>query len=519
MSHESDDDMEYDPSNVEFTEWLASKNFNYNTMKELWIYWARGDDEVEIINEESSDSEDEDEVANFFRIKTNVFDFETPLYRAFKEFNYLLQIDPNVLTKDIEGFKTYKDYKDYWIYEWNKDVPWVHEKPRMDDGAWKEPDPLVHYYGQPVAGGTMDIVMEETYLELTYKLKEEALKNKAILEGIIEDEDDESSNEGCRRWNPVCNIRRFEMIKYSFRQDEEYVAVKENEYDDATSISKDACRTYQEIFRMMDEGWMDLAGKEIDEVGGLDNSTGNVLIPLDSWTSGLLVYKLPLSGLRKKYRLNLKNDMPPRYKYGKIWYDEDVHDLRSVETEFPAIVFNDNLTSNETLFCEPTVSIRRILGNGYGVSTSCTVLGLTEDLTWTNAKLSEQALTVRDLHNELALERSKSQGYKNSADELRVEIALFIGSGVEGLVRKLLSSDEFYAALAHVASLGAKDDFDKALVGFPTTPFPFLGKVVAAVGGTLSDVARILPDKFARSSTSVFAVPFDVNEAPDQVPL
>ncbi|GJS35477.1 hypothetical protein Tco_0533859 [Tanacetum coccineum] len=42
--------------------------------------------------------------------------------------------------------------------------------------------------------------------------------------------------------------------------------------------------------------------------------------------------------------------------YGKIWYDEDVHDLRSVETEFPAIVFNDSLTSNETLYCESTVS-------------------------------------------------------------------------------------------------------------------------------------------------------------------
>ncbi|GJZ85525.1 hypothetical protein Tco_0650864 [Tanacetum coccineum] len=42
--------------------------------------------------------------------------------------------------------------------------------------------------------------------------------------------------------------------------------------------------------------------------------------------------------------------------YGKIWYDEDVHDIRSVETEFPAIVFNDNLTSNETLSCEPTIS-------------------------------------------------------------------------------------------------------------------------------------------------------------------
>ncbi|GJT58688.1 hypothetical protein Tco_1002221 [Tanacetum coccineum] len=42
--------------------------------------------------------------------------------------------------------------------------------------------------------------------------------------------------------------------------------------------------------------------------------------------------------------------------YSKIWYDEDVHDLRSIETEFPAIVFNDALTSEVTLFYEPTVS-------------------------------------------------------------------------------------------------------------------------------------------------------------------
>nr|GEX22217.1 hypothetical protein [Tanacetum cinerariifolium] len=43
--------------------------------------------------------------------------------------------------------------------------------------------------------------------------------------------------------------------------------------------------------------------------------------------------------------------------YGRIWYDDDVHDLRSVKTEFPAIVFNDTLTSKVTLSCEPpTVS-------------------------------------------------------------------------------------------------------------------------------------------------------------------
>ncbi|GJV44666.1 hypothetical protein Tco_1429202 [Tanacetum coccineum] len=42
--------------------------------------------------------------------------------------------------------------------------------------------------------------------------------------------------------------------------------------------------------------------------------------------------------------------------YGKIWDNEDVYDLRSVETEFPAIVFNDTLKYEATLSCEPTKS-------------------------------------------------------------------------------------------------------------------------------------------------------------------
>ncbi|GKD61075.1 hypothetical protein Tco_1298584 [Tanacetum coccineum] len=42
--------------------------------------------------------------------------------------------------------------------------------------------------------------------------------------------------------------------------------------------------------------------------------------------------------------------------YGKIWDNEDVHDLGSVETEFLSIVFNDTLKYEETLSCEPTVS-------------------------------------------------------------------------------------------------------------------------------------------------------------------
>ncbi|GJX04910.1 hypothetical protein Tco_0190826 [Tanacetum coccineum] len=97
VSHEADDDMGYDPSNVAFTEWLG------------------GDDEVELTDEEFSDNEDE--VAEVFRIDTNIFDFEMPMCKAFKEFNHLLQIDPDLLTKNIEGFKTCEEYKDDWIYE------------------------------------------------------------------------------------------------------------------------------------------------------------------------------------------------------------------------------------------------------------------------------------------------------------------------------------------------------------------------------------------------------------------
>ncbi|GJX81718.1 hypothetical protein Tco_0331199, partial [Tanacetum coccineum] len=44
-------------------------------------------------------------------------------------------------------------------------------------------------------------------------------------------------------------------------------------------------------------------------------------------------------------------------KYGKIWYEEDIRDLRSVETKFPAIAFNDGVSSEKTLIREPTPAI------------------------------------------------------------------------------------------------------------------------------------------------------------------
>nr|GEU95937.1 hypothetical protein [Tanacetum cinerariifolium] len=46
------------------------------------------------------------------------------------------------------------------------------------------------------------------------------------------------------------------MIKCSFGQDEEYVAIKKREYDDLTKTSEDACHAYHEIFRSIDKGWV-----------------------------------------------------------------------------------------------------------------------------------------------------------------------------------------------------------------------------------------------------------------------
>ncbi|GJY94742.1 hypothetical protein Tco_0511103 [Tanacetum coccineum] len=53
----------------------------------------------------------------------------------------------------------------------------------------------------------------------------------------------------------VGNVRRFEMKKYSFNADDEYVAIKEHEHSDHSRTNVDARQAYRELFRIMDEGW------------------------------------------------------------------------------------------------------------------------------------------------------------------------------------------------------------------------------------------------------------------------
>ncbi|GJU18935.1 hypothetical protein Tco_1146901 [Tanacetum coccineum] len=127
----------------------------------------------------------------------------------------------------VGGFKTYKDYKDDWIYEWNENVPWVYDKPWLDNGIWKELKPVKHtckpfnyktgclewptcswredcYCHGGNLPGAYHIGNSLHYQDLEWyealedsELKDEALRNKVIMKGLISD--DESTNDCWKR--------------------------------------------------------------------------------------------------------------------------------------------------------------------------------------------------------------------------------------------------------------------------------------------------------------------------------
>ncbi|GJR18196.1 hypothetical protein Tco_0966723 [Tanacetum coccineum] len=220
----SDSYMEYDSSYVEFAELLASKFYNHMTMDQytknaLWIYWTR-------------------------------------------------------------GVKTYKEYEEEWAHELNND----HEEP-----CWNN-DGLCNGRELP----RMDRVGYMTYFKdyewyedlVDGKLKEEVLKQNAIYEGSwgnatrgvmnfcawlkryfrnFHELDYELLVKIKEYWwkegmmkkvsrmmiMASATLSRFGITHIIMKRKsntkeigEEYVAVKEHEYDDLTRVYEDACRAY-----------------------------------------------------------------------------------------------------------------------------------------------------------------------------------------------------------------------------------------------------------------------------------
>ncbi|GJR13559.1 hypothetical protein Tco_0796211 [Tanacetum coccineum] len=91
-------------------------------------------------------------------------------------------------------------------------------------------------------------------------MKTEWVSNPYLDTNRIFGRDYEASNVSCTQENqkddPIpepsnCKVRRFEMMKYSFNDDEEYITIKESEY---LNHSKDSLDAYQELLRLIDDG-------------------------------------------------------------------------------------------------------------------------------------------------------------------------------------------------------------------------------------------------------------------------
>nr|GEZ29066.1 C2 calcium/lipid-binding domain, CaLB [Tanacetum cinerariifolium] len=109
-------DLDYNPSNMEFAEWLATKFYNHEKMNwytknGLWVYWLRGDDEVELTDEEISNYDQEE----------------------FKKFNCPLNEKRNLIARRNKKFKPHDEIMSNWINTWKKVTPWS-----KDEVAYEE---------------------------------------------------------------------------------------------------------------------------------------------------------------------------------------------------------------------------------------------------------------------------------------------------------------------------------------------------------------------------------------------
>ncbi|GJZ37076.1 hypothetical protein Tco_0583267 [Tanacetum coccineum] len=264
----------------QFDEYMEIKKQKENV---LWIYWARGDDEKVITYDELSNLGDgnlikENEIAQIFRIDTDIFHFETPLCEAFKEFNYLLKIYvdwptcnwkkekyynggdlPRVIwSGDVTYFKSYEWYENLGegelkykalnskaIFVGSKGVD---EEPRINNDYETQTDERRFDDHKLMRDDDVDIGDLEEYLirkDPPYYVNEEEERYKERRCKLF----------GIPYVKPsTCKLEKFKVVKYSFRPVEEYVIIKEYEYDIWVQTEENISRVYQDIFQKKDEG-------------------------------------------------------------------------------------------------------------------------------------------------------------------------------------------------------------------------------------------------------------------------
>ncbi|GJZ02950.1 hypothetical protein Tco_0520911 [Tanacetum coccineum] len=156
----------------------------------LWDYWKMGGDKIKVSDDESSDLEEywsdkEEESVEIFKIETDIFDYETPLYAlSYEEQNVIIRPwldngiwkEPKLVKHDCKPFN-YKTGCSEW-----------------PTCSWRE-DGYCNGGNLPEAyhiGNSLHYQDLEWYEALEdSELKDKALRNKAIMEGPRERNIDE----------------------------------------------------------------------------------------------------------------------------------------------------------------------------------------------------------------------------------------------------------------------------------------------------------------------------------------
>ncbi|GJX18845.1 reverse transcriptase domain-containing protein [Tanacetum coccineum] len=103
-------------------------------------FYQLSDDNKEM---EVDEDDDPDDIAEIFKIDGNLFNYEAPLCKAFNDFNYLLKINTNLFTFDIQGIRTYEEYELNNIMTRDLEEPWLDNQDELADGKLKE-ETLIH---------------------------------------------------------------------------------------------------------------------------------------------------------------------------------------------------------------------------------------------------------------------------------------------------------------------------------------------------------------------------------------
>nr|GEV46901.1 hypothetical protein [Tanacetum cinerariifolium] len=204
-------------------EFMNVTRINYESENKKGRIKLKGDYEEVLTNEELSNTEEENltvenEIAQIFRIDTDLFHFKTPLSKAFEKFIYLSQIDA-----DVSAIWPTCNWKEDG-YRNTRDLPrFIREGNSIcyEDYEWYD-------------------TIEDS------KLKEETLINKAILEESMNVRE-ESSNEAWSHYSPIDEWKDYGHTTYI----ETDSSSNQNTYNNVFQIIIDHCETQEK------QGWFD----------------------------------------------------------------------------------------------------------------------------------------------------------------------------------------------------------------------------------------------------------------------